>query len=130
MPRGSGGRGRGRRRGRRAARLMEPVLLLLLHQGLAHGYALLEQMNEYGLSQIDPSAVYRALRDMEEQGLVTSSWDEQKTQGPPRRVYRLTALGNETLALWIADLEETKKRIDYVLESYKTHMQEEQGEHH
>ena len=130
MPRGSGGRGRGRRRGRRAARLMEPVLLLLLHQGLAHGYALLEQMSEYGLSQIDPSAVYRALRDMEEQGLVTSSWDEQKTQGPPRRVYRLTAVGNDTLALWVADLEETKKRIDYVLESYKAHMQETEGEHH
>jgi poly-beta-hydroxybutyrate-responsive repressor len=109
---------------------MEPVLLLLLHQGLAHGYALLEQMGEYGLSQIDPSAVYRALRDMEEQGLVTSSWDEQKTQGPPRRVYRLTALGNDTLALWIADLEETKRRIDYVLESYKAHMQEAEGEHH
>ena len=129
MPRG-GGRGRGRKRGRRAARLMEPVLLLLLHQGLAHGYALLEQMSEYGLSQIDPSAVYRALRDMEEQGLVTSSWDEKKTQGPPRRVYRLTALGNEALALWIADLQETQKRIDYVLKSYKTHMQEKEGEHH
>ena len=129
MPRGGGG-GRGRRRGRRAARLMEPVLLLLLHQGLSHGYALLEQMGEYGLSQVDPSAVYRALRDMEERGLVTSNWDEQKTQGPPRRVYRLTATGNEALALWVADLEETRKRIDHVLESYRQHMQQEQADHH
>ena len=128
MPRG-GGRGRGRR-GRRAARLMEPVLLLLLHQGLSHGYALLEQMNEYGLSQVDPSAVYRALRDMEERGLVTSNWDEQKTQGPPRRVYRLAATGNEALASWVADLKETRARIDHVLESCRQHMQQEQGDHH
>jgi PadR family transcriptional regulator PadR len=109
---------------------MEPVLLLLLHEGLSHGYALLERLDNYGLDQVDPSAVYRALREMEEQGLVTSNWDEQETQGPPRRVYRLTALGNEALALWITDLEETKKRIDHVLESYRQHMQEEQGKHH
>ncbi|MBN1811441.1 MAG: helix-turn-helix transcriptional regulator [Anaerolineae bacterium] len=109
---------------------MESVLLLLLHEGLSHGYALLEQLGEYGLSQIDPSAVYRALRDMEEHGLVDSSWDEQETQGPPRRVYRLTALGNETLAFWIADLQETQKRIENVLERYRQHMQQEQGKHH
>ena len=129
MPPG-GGYGRGRGRGRRAARLMESVLLLLLHEGLSHGYALLEQLSEYGLGQIDPSAVYRALRDMEEHGLVASTWDEQETQGPPRRVYRLTALGNEMLALWIADLQETRTRIDNVLERYRQHMQQEQGKHH
>ena len=109
---------------------MEPVLLLLLHQGLSHGYALLEQLNEYGLSQVDPSAVYRALRLMEEQGMVDSTWDEQKTQGPPRRIYRLTALGDEALSLWITDLEETQRRIEHVLETYRQHMKEEQGEHH
>jgi poly-beta-hydroxybutyrate-responsive repressor len=107
---------------------MEPVLLLLLHEGLSHGYALLEQLGEYGLSQIDPSAVYRALRDMEERGMVASTWDEQETQGPPRRVYRLTALGNEALALWVADLEETRKRIDHVIENYRHHMQAEHSE--
>jgi PadR family transcriptional regulator PadR len=129
MPRG-GGRGRRRRGGRRGTRLLEPVLLLLLHQGLAHGYALLEQLAEYGLGQVDPSAVYRALRMMEEQGLVDSTWDAQETQGPPRRVYRLTALGDEALSLWIADLEEARKRIDHVLESYRLHMQKDQGGHH
>jgi PadR family transcriptional regulator PadR len=128
MPRGGGGRHR--RRGRRAARLMEPVLLLLLHQGLSHGYALMDQLDEYGLSQIDPSAVYRALRDMEERGMVTSTWDEQETQGPPRRVYRLTTQGSEALALWVADLEETQKRIVHVIESYRQHMQQEHDEHH
>jgi PadR family transcriptional regulator PadR len=109
---------------------LEPVLLLLLHQGLAHGYALLERLGEYGLGQVDPSVVYRALRVMEEQDLVDSTWDAQETQGPPRRVYRLTAQGDEALSLWVADLEETRQRIDHVLESYRLHMQKDQGEHH
>ena len=131
MPRGGGhGRRRGRGRSRRTARLMQPVLLLLLHQGLSHGYALLERLDEYGLGQVDPSAVYRILRDMEEQGWVVSSWDEHETQGPPRRVYSLTAEGNNALAQWIADLEETRASIDRVLESYGRHMREGQGEHH
>jgi PadR family transcriptional regulator PadR len=131
MPHGGGGGRRRRGRGvRRAARLMEPVLLLLLHRGLSHGYALLDRLSEYGLDQVDPSAVYRALRDMEEQELVASNWDEQETQGPPRRVYRLTALGDKALSLWITDLKEARARIDHVLESYRQHMQEAQGEYH
>ena len=109
---------------------MEPVLLLLLHQGLAHGYALLDQLSEFGLEQVDPSAVYRALRDMEAQGWVTSTWDEQETQGPPRRVYRLTAAGDKMLTLWMGDLRETRGIIDHLLESYRHHMVEGEGNHH
>lgn len=124
MPRGGGhGRRRGRRH-RRGARIIEPVLLLLLHQGLSHGYALLDQLREYGLGHVDPSAVYRALREMEDREWVTSTWDEEKTQGPPRRVYQITQQGDEALAHWIKDLEQTRAHIDRVLEDYGTHMAE------
>jgi DNA-binding PadR family transcriptional regulator len=98
-------------------------LLLLLHQGLSHGYALLDRLPGYGLSDVDPSAVYRALRNMEDREWVTSTWDEQKTQGPPRRVYQLTEQGIEALADWITELQETRAHIDHVLESYGTSMQ-------
>jgi PadR family transcriptional regulator, regulatory protein PadR len=129
------GRGRGhgwRRRGasRRAVRFVEPTLLLLLHYGPAHGYTLIEQLSEYGLGDIDPSAVYRALREMEGQGWVISSWDEELTQGPPRRVYRLTTLGNEALGWWTQDLGDTRQMIDHLLGAYSRHMEEGQGEHH
>ena len=124
MPRGGGyGRRRGRRN-RRGARLIEPVLLLLLHQGLSHGYALLDQLREYGLGHVDPSAVYRALREMEDREWVTSTWDEEKTQGPPRRVYQITEQGDQALANWIQDLEQTRGHIDRVIERYGSHMQE------
>lgn len=130
-------RGRARRYGwqltgasRRAVRFVEPTLLLLLHYGPAHGYTLIEQLGEYGLASMDPSAVYRALRDMEERGWVLSSWEEEKTQGPPRRVYRLTELGNEVLGWWTQDLHDTRRMIDRLLGAYSRHMEEGKGEYH
>ena len=129
------GRGRGhgwRWRGasRRAVRFVEPTLLLLLHYGPAHGYTLIEQLGEYGLADIDPSAVYRALRGMEKRGWVLSSWEEEQTQGPPRRVYRLTTLGDEVLGRWTQDLRDTRRMIDNLLGAYSRHMEEGEGEHH
>ena len=110
--------------------MLEPALLLLLHHGPAHGYTLLEQLGEFGLAHLNPSGVYRALRDMEAKGRVTSTWDEEETQGPPRRVYRITTLGDEMLALRVNDLEESKKGIDHLLNVYQRHMEEGEGEHH
>ena len=115
---------------RRAVRFVEPTLLLLLHDGPAHGYTLIEQLGEYGLADIDPSAVYRALRDMEERGWVLSSWEGEQTQGPPRRVYRLTTLGDEVLGQWTQDLQDTRRMIDHLLDAYSRHMEEGEGEHH
>jgi PadR family transcriptional regulator PadR len=127
------GRGRGRRwrqgHSRRAVRFLEPTLLLVLHHGPAHGYTLIGQLGEFGL-EVDPSAIYRALRDMEAQGWVTSSWDEEQTQGPPRRVYHLTAQGDEMLRWWTQDLRETRGMIDQLLGSYRLHMAEGEGDYH
>ena len=124
------GRGRGRGRYRRVARMLEPSLLLLLHHGPAHGYTLLERLGQFGLEGLNPSVVYRVLRDMEARGWVTSTWDEERTQGPPRRVYRLTALGDEVLGLSVQDLRDTRAIIDHLLGVYSQHMEEGEGEHH
>jgi len=124
------GRGRGRGRYRRVARMLEPSLLLLLHHGPAHGYTLLERLGQFGLEGLNPSVVYRVLRDMEARGWVTSTWDEETTQGPPRRVYRLTALGDEVLGLSVQDLRDTRSMIDHLLGVYSQHMEEGEGEYH
>ena len=124
------GRGRGRGRYRRVARMLEPSLLLLLHHGPAHGYTLLERLGEFGLEGLNPSVAYRVLRDMEARAWVTSTWDEETTQGPPRRVYRLTALGDEVLGLSVQDLRDTRAMIDHLLGVYSQHMEEGEGEHH
>ena len=124
------GRGRGRGRYRRVARMLEPSLLLLLHHGPAHGYTLLERLGEFGLEGLNPSVAYRVLRDMEARGWVTSTWDEETTQGPPRRVYRLTAQGDEVLGLSVQDLRDTRAIIDHLLGVYSQHIEEGKGEYH
>ena len=94
----------------------------MLHRGEAHGYNLLNGLDEFGFnpSQKDPSLIYRALREMEEIGLVTSQWDQDRSLGPQRRVYQITLDGEDFLAGWVADLRRTRKEIDALLSAYET----------
>jgi PadR family transcriptional regulator PadR len=118
------GRGRGMGRGRRWAgeytlldvRLVEPALLAFLNKGSLHGYGLLEKLESIGLSSINPSVIYRILRDYEDLGLVISDWDNEKTQGPPRRVYTITEDGKSALERAESALHETVERINLILE--------------
>jgi poly-beta-hydroxybutyrate-responsive repressor len=95
-------------------------LLLLLRRGAAHGYSLLDDLEEFGFrpGQKDPSLVYRALRDMEEQGLVASQWDPDSL-GPQRRVYQVTAQGEQHLRIWITELRRTRQEIDSLIQAYE-----------
>ena len=127
--RGKGRRNRGlvRRRGRN---LLRPTLLFLMHQGPTHGYDLVERLRSFGVEDIDPSLIYRALRDMEEEGYIQSTWDDEKTQGPPRRVYTLTFEGDNSLQYHLEDLRTTRGRIDQLLQAYTLHMREGSGQFH
>lgn len=135
MPRGRGRRWMGGK-GRgpcptRIYRFVEPCLLLLLHRSSSHGYSLQDELKEFGFAEapVDSSVVYRALREMEEQGLLTSTWDTEGS-GPPRRVYQLTTQGNQHLAQWVADLQETDRVLHSFFTAYDEHMLEGEGEHH
>lgn len=113
-------RGRGRRRRRRRVlQFLQPCLLLLLRLGEAHGYVLLTKLERFGFDpeRLDPSLVYRALREMEDEGWVQSHWDEE-SQGPKRRVYTLLQEGEEQLTFWIEDLRRTQSEIDLLLKAY------------
>ena len=126
------GQGRHRRRsGRRRGRnLLRPTLLFLMHQGPAHGYDLVERLRSFGVEDIDPSLIYRALRDMEAEGYIQSTWDEKKTQGPPRRVYTLTSEGDHSLQNHLEDLQNPRSRSDQLLQAYNLHMRDGSGQFH
>jgi len=113
------GRGRGKRR-RRVLQFLQPCLLLLLQQGEAHGYALLAELEHFGFNpeRLDPTLVYRALREMEEVEMVESHWDEE-SQGPRRRVYTILPEGKEQLSVWINDLRRTRNEIDLLLKEFE-----------
>ena len=120
---GGRGRGRGMGRGLRWAgdytlldvRLVEPALLAFLKKGSLHGYGLLEKLESIGLSSINPSIIYRILRDYEDLGLVSSDWDHETTQGPPRRVYTITEEGLDALTKAEAALKATNDRINLII---------------
>ena len=99
---------------------LRPGLLTLLRRDSGHGYNLLQGLEELGIDTegMDPSVVYRALRDMEEEGLVNSRWGEESL-GPRRRVYTLTGDGDDVVSAWAEDLEKTRDEIDRLLSAMK-----------
>ena len=114
---GHSGRGQGQRRQLR--RFLQPCLLLLIHQGEAHGYQLQEKLALFGFNpeRLDVSMVYRALREMEAEGWLESHWDEEG-EGPRRRVYVVTPAGLEQLRWFVDELKRTRADIDRVIRAY------------
>lgn len=98
------------------ATMLEPALLILLQKQAGHGYTLLGELETLGVSAVHPSVVYRTLREFETLEWVQSDWDTRQTQGPPRRTYALTALGQEALQSWRRELEKTRDLITHLLE--------------
>jgi PadR family transcriptional regulator PadR len=97
---------------------LRPCLLLLLKEGQAHGYDLLVRLADFGL-RVDPGGLYRILRALEKEGLVTSWW-ETSGAGPPRRTYQPTEEGENWLMLWGGTLRESRRTLDRFLGRYES----------
>jgi PadR family transcriptional regulator PadR len=103
----------------RVERFSEPALLLLLRERPAHGYELLEALPALtGESRVDMGNLYRVLRALEEDGLVTSRW-ESGEPGPTKRIYELTPEGARLLDEWAAALRRSRERMDGFLQRYE-----------
>jgi DNA-binding PadR family transcriptional regulator len=115
------GRGCGKKFGTGSRRMffLESCLLVLLCHESGYGYSLMTGLKDYGfhIDEMDISILYRALRDLESAGLVSSSWDENSL-GPQRRVYTITAQGEETLAEWMQSLHKRRKEIEELETTY------------
>jgi PadR family transcriptional regulator, regulatory protein PadR len=113
------GRGRGHAQGGHSllvARMLEPALLVILAGGDFHGYTLLDRLEQLGFGALHASMVYRVLRELEDAGWVSSTWDHEQTQGPPRRVYTLNPQGSQALGEWKNQLEHTRQLITDLIE--------------
>lgn len=92
--------------------------LLLLTEGPRHGYELLADLSERGYGTADPGGLYRALRAMEDEGLVTSSW-EHGDFGPARRVYAITEAGSQALHESATAVRDMRRRLNRFLRHYQ-----------
>ena len=127
MPRRSHPRARSRRLVRpghwhvraRVERFVEPSLLLLLHERPLHGYELLERIPELGVEgRVDIGNLYRLLRGLEDEGLVSSEWSAE-LPGPAKRTYELTDEGRRLLDRWAEALSRAQGTIGSFLDRYE-----------
>jgi poly-beta-hydroxybutyrate-responsive repressor len=96
---------------------LQPFLLLALQQWQSHGYELMQRLALFGFEALDPGSVYRTLRQLERDGLVSSDWD-MPTQGPARRTYTLTGAGQAYLDAWAGALQGYRSMLDSFFQLY------------
>jgi PadR family transcriptional regulator, regulatory protein PadR len=96
---------------------LRPCLLLVLAEGPSHGYELLEQVRRLGVRGAEPSALYRSLRAMEREALVSSSWELSRA-GPPRRTYLLSDRGRRALRSSVGSLRDVQRLLASMLDRY------------
>jgi transcriptional regulator len=77
---------------------LDMLLLAVLAAGPGHGYAIITRLRERsdGAFDLPEGTVYPALHRLETAGLLDSAWNV--VAGRRRRLYRLTAAGQESLA--------------------------------
>ena len=101
------------------------IVLLLLAEKPAHGYALFKEMCDMGVydDAVDPSAVYPTLKALEEEGFVTAE-PVEGSSGPPRKVFHITKGGLRALndfveghlRIMASDIEYFQNRYDAIQE--------------
>jgi PadR family transcriptional regulator, regulatory protein PadR len=99
---------------------LTPVILLMLREWNSYGYELMEKMAKFGLSAMNPGTVYRTLRQMEKDGIVSSQWDTS-ADGPARRIYSITEAGENYLKFWAESLEQYQQMMNTFFRLYTNH---------
>ena len=82
-----------------------------------YGYQIAKRLEREGEGVLSgkQSALYPVLRNLDASGLLSSEV-EPSVAGPPRRYYRITEQGRETLRTWTGSWTETRDFVDNVLQ--------------
>jgi PadR family transcriptional regulator PadR len=105
---------------KKSERYIQPSILMALKYKPSYGYELIKEISRFGFveGQAPPGMIYRHLRDMEDNGLVSSEW-ETEGAGPAKRVYHLTMEGSEVLDYWIGYMKKQTQRLQGFIEQYE-----------
>ena len=82
-----------------------------------YGYQIAKRLEQVGEGVLagKQSALYPVLRNLEGSGLL-ESFVEPSMSGPPRRYYRITAVGRDVLRAWADAWRATRDSVDSVLQ--------------
>jgi PadR family transcriptional regulator PadR len=77
---------------------LDLLLLSILAEGSAHGYAVIETLRQRssGTFDLPEGTIYPALHRLEKQDFLSSVWTEES--GRRKRIYRLTPKGKQALS--------------------------------
>lgn len=93
-------------------------LLLLVSESPTHGYELVERLAKLGIANVDSGTVYRALRRLNDEGLVSSSWEEAAA-GPARRRYAVTPTGAASLDNYTSTVVARSRSLGFFLARHR-----------
>ena len=105
--------------------MLSTSILAMLRDWNAHGYQLSKRLTESGLPPFDSGTIYRTLRQLEQDGLISSLWDTSAS-GPARRMYSLTKTGETMLSTWIDVLQKYQQFLGIAAAGQKAKLEEKQ----
>ena len=80
---------------------LETMVLSALSQGPGHGFEIIRRLEGEGCGvlELKEGTLYPVLYRLEEAGLISGKWDDQKrkARGPRRRVYKIVQRGKREL---------------------------------
>lgn len=93
-------------------------VLLIIAQRPSYGLEILNQLNEVcPENTLDTAAIYRALKSLEVDEMITSQWLESET-GAPTKVYEITEKGLQLLAEYKQDIEHRITHLNQFISVY------------
>ncbi len=101
----------------RAHSLVRPAILVLLREQESHGYELVSRLAELGVEVTTMGQLYRLLRTMANEGLVSSYWGAAD-RGPAPRVYAITEVGEQHLEQSMPSVERLLRTVWEVVNRY------------
>ncbi|UOY92634.1 poly-beta-hydroxybutyrate-responsive repressor [Ectobacillus sp. JY-23] len=94
-----------------------PFVLLCLKDWNMHGYRLIQTLIDMGFSTIDQGNVYRTLRKLEKENLISSTWDTSEG-GPAKRIYSITEYGEQYLSACAGSFAHYQKMLGTFFNMY------------
>jgi PadR family transcriptional regulator PadR len=93
---------------------VEYCVLALLRDGERYGFELVRELSDGAGLITSEGTIYPLLTRLRKDKLVTTTWRESES-GPPRRYYRLTDYGHETLASFVKEWARFRDSVDAIL---------------
>lgn len=93
--------------------VLELCVLVLISKKDQYGYELAQQLSKY--IEVAEGALYPLLRRLVKEGYCTT-YLQESNEGPPRKYYKLTELGEGYLSLMVAEWKQFVTGINNLLE--------------